>query len=70
MCGADNSTSRIEMHHIKHIRKGKVQGFAQIMKNLSRKRIPVCKNCHNRIHKGEYDGLNLKDFFDPDFTTV
>lgn len=71
LCGTENQKNNpVEMHHLKHIRKGKVIGFSQIMKNLGRKRIPVCKNCHNRIHKGEYDGLALKDLFDPDFITI
>lgn len=67
VCGTENFKERTEMHHIKHIRKGKVVGFSQIMKNLGRKRIPVCRNCHQRIHKGKYDGLKLTDLYDPDF---
>ena len=23
--------------------------------------IPVCKECHQKIHKGEYDGIRLHD---------
>lgn len=70
ICGIDNSKGNpIEMHHIKHIRKGKVTGFSQIMKALGRKMIPCCKQCHNRIHKGEYDGFALRDLYDPDFVT-
>lgn len=47
------------MHHLKHIRKGRVEGFAQIMQALNRKTIPVCKKCHRRIHNGEYSGESL-----------
>lgn len=71
ICGAENTKSNpTEMHHIKHIRKGKVKGFSQVMKSLGRKRIPVCKNCHRNIHKGEYNDIALKDLFDPDFITT
>jgi hypothetical protein len=36
-----------------------------IMKALNRKTIPVCQKCHIKIHKGIYDGISLKEFFDP-----
>lgn len=51
------------MHHIKHIRKSnfKVKNYIQILSKLSRKQISVCRVCHNKIHKGEYDGVNLKN---------
>ena len=26
---------------------------------LNRKQIPVCLACHHKIHRGDYDGLNL-----------
>jgi predicted HNH restriction endonuclease len=29
------------------------------MKQLNRKQIPVCKNCHIKIHSGKYDGIAL-----------
>ena len=47
------------MHHVKHIRKGKTEGFTQIMKQLNRKQIPVCLSCHAKIHSGKYDGIAL-----------
>jgi hypothetical protein len=31
------------------------------MQALNRKQVPVCKACHMRIHRGDYDGLSLKD---------
>jgi group II intron reverse transcriptase/maturase len=51
----------IEMHHVKHIRKlgKKVHGFTKAMRMLNRKQIPVCLTCHHKIHRGNYDGLNL-----------
>ena len=56
ICG---SSDGIEIHHVKHIRKGKIEGFTQIMKQLNRKQIPVCHTCHTKIHSGKYDGIAL-----------
>lgn len=60
ICG-EQDRSLLQAHHIKHIRKGKTTGFAQVMKNLNRKQIIVCRKCHHAIHTGTYDGLSLKD---------
>jgi hypothetical protein len=51
------------MHHVKHIRKEgqKVTGFTKIMSRLNRKQVPVCQECHIKIHNGEYDGMSIKD---------
>jgi hypothetical protein len=66
ICG---SLEQVEMHHVRHIRKmghGKATGFKATMKALNRKQIPTCKSCHARIHRGEYDGISLKDLaYDP-----
>lgn len=35
------------------------------MSKLNRKQIPVCLDCHNKIHKGLYNGLSLKDLKRP-----
>lgn len=56
LCGA---TENIEMHHVKHIRKGKISGFTKYMSALNRKQIPVCPTCHDKIHQGKYDGKSL-----------
>lgn len=56
LCGA---TSNIVMHHVRHIRKGKGTGITQIMRQLNRKQIAVCNNCHNKIHTGQYQGTSL-----------
>ena len=61
VCGGPN---RVQMHHVRHIRKfedGAPRGFTRVMAALNRKQVPVCKACHERIHRGEYDGLSLKD---------
>jgi len=55
------------MHHVKHVRKANFtyKGFHEIMHLLNRKQIPVCQSCHNKIHRGEYDGLKLGDIIKP-----
>lgn len=61
VCGDPN---KVQMHHVRHIRKmdgGEPKGFTRVMVALNRKQVPVCKACHERIHRGEYDGLRLKD---------
>jgi predicted HNH restriction endonuclease len=49
----------VEMHHVKNIRKGEAKGFNKVMQSLNRKQIPVCRDCHMKIHRGEYDGISL-----------
>lgn len=55
------------MHHIKRLRgptgKNLTKGFEKIMGAHNRKQIPVCRNCHRKIHKGEYDEKSLSDLF-------
>ena len=38
-----------------------VGGFAWLMRLQNRKQVPVCQECHRKIHRGEYDGLRLAD---------
>lgn len=61
ICG---ETENIVMHHVKHVRKvgEKLKGFTKLMSTLNRKQIPVCENCHLKIHNGEYDGISLSQF--------
>jgi hypothetical protein len=61
VCGNPNG---VQMHHVRHIRKmddREPKGFTRVMAALNRKQVPVCKACHERIHRGEYDGLSLKE---------
>lgn len=62
-CKICGSTKMVEMHHIKHIKKSniKLKGFDKQMSAINRKQIPVCRLCHMKIHKGEYDGIGLKE---------
>jgi group II intron reverse transcriptase/maturase len=62
-CAICNSPDRIEMHHVRHIRKRgeKVQGFTLYLAAINRKQIPVCHQCHQDIHRGKYDGASLSE---------
>lgn len=54
----------VEMHHVRHIRKTGARrptGFNAILQALNRKQLPVCRSCHQKIHRGEYDGMRLTD---------
>ncbi len=61
LCGAQN---KIEVHHIKKLanlkRKGAAKlGWQKLMMARKRKTLVVCKECHNSIHHGKYDGKKL-----------
>lgn len=63
-CCVCNATTDVEMHHLRHIRKTggrKPTGFNKILQALNRKQVPVCKECHRKIHRGDYDNMRLKD---------
>lgn len=58
----DSEEGPIEMHHVKHIKKQglRYKGFHHQMALLNRKQIPLCKNCHKKVHAGLYDGPSLE----------
>jgi hypothetical protein len=58
----DSEKGPIEMHHVKHVRKQgfRYKGFHEQMAILNRKQIPLCKNCHKKVHAGLYDGPALE----------
>lgn len=63
-CCICNTPEQVEMHHVRHIRKTggkKPVGFNTILQALNRKQIPVCTECHQKIHRGQYDGMRLSD---------
>jgi group II intron reverse transcriptase/maturase len=67
ICG---STEGIEMHHVRHLRKmderKKKEGFIRVMIALNRKQLPLCHECHSKVHRGEYDGIKLTNLnYDP-----
>jgi retron-type reverse transcriptase len=63
ICAVCGTTENVEMHHIKHIRKGKITGFAQVMKQINRKTIPLCATHHREVHQGKYDDIKLSDLY-------
>jgi len=60
-CSICKTTTNIEMHHVKHVRKQghRYKGFHAEMALLNRKQIPLCKQCHIAVHMGLYDGIKL-----------
>jgi len=57
----DSNSGPIEMHHVKHVRKQgfRYKGFHEQMALLNRKQLPLCKDCHKKVHAGLYDGPSL-----------
>jgi group II intron reverse transcriptase/maturase len=64
VCGSDD---QVQMHHVRHIRKmgEKVEGFVRFLASINRKQIPLCHQCHVKVHKGQYDGISLKELAQP-----
>jgi hypothetical protein len=60
-CALCGSLERVEMHHVRHIRKRgqAVRGFGLYLSAINRKQLPVCHTCHRDIHRGKYDGASL-----------
>ncbi len=68
VCGSEED---IEMQHIRHVRKVglKQEGFSNVVSQLNRKQLCLCKVCHRRVHNGLYDGLGLDDLYDRQIAT-
>jgi len=57
ICGV---TSNIEMHHRRPLKSSKTDSTLKgVVKNLARKQIPLCKECHIKVHAGSYFGLGI-----------
>jgi len=69
ICCICGDAKGVEMHHVRHVRKmsdKKAKGFVRLMAILNRKQVPVCEQCHLKVHSGKYDGLKLEDLaYDP-----
>lgn len=63
-CSICGTTEDVQMHHVKHIKKGKVIGFTQVLKQLNRRMIPLCSKHHRDVHNGKYDNIKLNDLYD------
>jgi len=63
-CSNCGSSSRIQMHHIKHVKTVniKLNSFDKMMARINRKQVPLCHSCHLEVHKGNYQGKSLKNF--------
>lgn len=63
-CAICGCKERLEMHHVKALRKGGVdlkdKYMLAMMQRMNRKQICVCHECHTKIHAGKYDGVSLK----------
>lgn len=60
-CVNCNSSDNIEMHHIKHIKtiNAKLSSFDKMVAAINRKQVPLCRECHIKIHTGKYKGVRL-----------
>lgn len=60
-CGSDEN---IEMHHVKHLKtlNVKLSPFDKMMARINRKQVPLCRPCHQKVHRGTYQGVSLKYF--------
>ena len=59
-CIICQSDVNVEMHHRRPLNASKTDTTLKgINRNLSRKQIPLCRKCHNRVHSGKYDGPGI-----------
>ncbi len=60
-CFICNSSKNIQIHHVKHLKD--IKNTADYLKSrqikMNRKQIPLCLNCHWKVHNGQYDGPGL-----------
>jgi hypothetical protein len=61
-CANCGDPENVEMHHLKHIKTVnlKLSQFDQLAARINRKQIPLCLECHKRVHRGEHQGMSLK----------
>jgi hypothetical protein len=61
-CASCGSRNRIHMHHLRDIKTMNLNlnVFEQQMASINRKQVPLCVQCHNKVHSGQYDGMSLK----------
>jgi hypothetical protein len=59
-CTICGSKKLIEIHHVKALSKNKSKDFlTQTMQRMNRKQVPLCKECHIKVHKGIYNGPKI-----------
>ena len=64
ICG---SIEDVQWHHVKQIRKEKVSGFTQVMKQLNRKQVPLCPYHHHLVEQGKYNDIKISDLVHVDY---
>lgn len=59
ICGGNKN---IEIHHVRSLRKRPRKGhfLEDMMSKTNRKQLPLCKSCHQDVHRGRYDGKSFK----------
>lgn len=63
-CKVCGSKKNLEVHHVKHLRKqgrpdGKADYMTNLMRQMNRKQILLCQNCHIKVNKGSHTGPGL-----------
>lgn len=63
-CANCASNVKVEMHHVKWLKtlNVKLKPFDKLMASINRKQVPLCNPCHQKVHKGEYQGISLRYF--------
>jgi retron-type reverse transcriptase len=68
ICGKKEKS--LHSHHIRPLKwkndpKSKAyRGFDKAIAALGRKQIPVCSDCHHKIHAGKYNDMELNEIYD------
>lgn len=59
-CSICGTSSNVEMHHRRPLKASKTENtFKGIKINLARKQIPLCRECHLKVHTGSYNGPGI-----------
>lgn len=59
-CFSCGTLSNVVMHHKRQLKSSVTDNtFKGIIKNLTRKQIPLCRECHLKVHPGLYDGPRI-----------
>ena len=59
-CSICGTSSNVEMHHRRPLKTSKTDNtFKSIKINLARKQIPLCRECHLKVHTGYYNGPGI-----------
>ena len=59
-CSICGTSSNVEMHHRRPLKTSKTDNtFKGIKINLARKQIPLCRECHLKVHTGYYNGPSI-----------